>query len=343
MEDGSDFRRWDELIPNTLVLIFKNLSLRGVPVIPTVYKSCGRAVMRPYCWLEIDIDEWIRNQKEIVDRMLQLLIHRSCASLRTLCFRHLWGRKHFVHCKRVSHSPQKLTAPSISMLQLNKLFNFKAEARAYIRVFNQSFWYMACDICNKISSASYGEVYNCIFCKSASARASARARVFVELEDSTASINGTMIGESAEKMLQCSAHRLMDLTSPDNQLQVLDEVRITVEENHFFYVKAVKKDGLEDQWKYDIIFMLEPSAMTDNIQEVIHPPYSSSTSQSLNSVPQPLSPPAKRMLFEVPPISTSNKRLTEENHLHGNADAAILKLSGSAASAIKDKETVNPT
>ncbi|KAL2464323.1 replication protein A 70 kDa DNA-binding subunit D-like [Forsythia ovata] len=288
----------------------------------------------------------------------------------------------------VSHSPQKLTAPSISMLQLNKLFNFKAEnieklnimfikknylattqtkfsppskdkvteirniqglrvvqnyfwveARAYIRVFNQSFWYMACDICNKISSASYGEVYNCIFCKSASARASARARVFVELEDSTASINGTMIGESAEKMLQCSAHRLMDLTSPDNQLQVLDEVRITVEENHFFYVKAVKKDGLEDQWKYDIIFMLEPSAMTDNIQEVIHPPYSSSTSQSLNSVPQPLSPPAKRMLFEVPPISTSNKRLTEENHLHGNADAAILKLSGSAASAIKDKET----
>ncbi|KAL2478773.1 Replication factor-A C terminal domain-containing protein [Forsythia ovata] len=211
--------------------------------------------------------------------------------------------------------------------------HFWVEARAYIRVFNQSFWYMACDICNKISSASYGEVYDCIFCKSARARASARARVFVELEDSTASINGTMIGEPAEKMMQCSARRLMALTSPDNQLQVLDEVRITIEESHFFYLKAVEKDGLADQWKYDIIFMLEPLAMTENIQEVIQPQHSSSTSQSLNSVPQPLSPPAKRLLFEVPPVSTSNKRLTEESHLHGNADTAILKLSGSTASS----------
>ncbi|KAL2486375.1 RRM domain-containing protein [Abeliophyllum distichum] len=41
-----------------------------------------------------------------------------------------------------------------------------------------------------------------------------RARVFVELEDSTSLINGTIIEKLAKKMLQCSANRLMALTSP---------------------------------------------------------------------------------------------------------------------------------
>ncbi|PIN10234.1 hypothetical protein CDL12_17175 [Handroanthus impetiginosus] len=41
--------------------------------------------MGPYCWQEIDIEEWSRNCKpEFVDRMLQLLITRSCGSLRKL-------------------------------------------------------------------------------------------------------------------------------------------------------------------------------------------------------------------------------------------------------------------
>ncbi|KAL2487569.1 Uncharacterized protein Fot_40861 [Forsythia ovata] len=69
---------------------------------------------------------------------------------------------------------------------------------------------------------------------------------------------------------------LMDME--DNQLQVLDEARITVEENHLFYLKAVKKDGPTCQWKYDIIFMIESSTMTANVQEVNHPEHSSSTS-----------------------------------------------------------------
>ncbi|KAL2552296.1 Replication factor-A C terminal domain-containing protein [Forsythia ovata] len=257
---------------------------------------------KSYICLEIDIDQRIINQvEENIEKLNQMFI-----------------KKNYLATTQIKLSPpSKDKVIEIGNIQglLVVQNHLWVEARAYIRVFNQSFWYMACDICNKISSASYGEVYDCIFCKSARARASARARVFVELEDSTSSINGTMIGEPAEKMMQCSARRLMALTSP-----------------------AVKKDGLADQWKYDIIFMLEPLAMTENIQEVIQPQHSSSTSQSLNSVPHPLSPPAKRLLFEVPPVSTSNKRLTEENHLHGNANTAILKLSGSTASAITHKE-----
>ncbi|KAG8373384.1 hypothetical protein BUALT_Bualt11G0018800 [Buddleja alternifolia] len=93
MDVGSDFREWDELIPDALALIFKNLSLRDVlTVVPRVCKSWGRAVMGPYCWQEIDIEEWSRNSKpEIVDGMLRLLITRSCGSLRKLSVSGLTG------------------------------------------------------------------------------------------------------------------------------------------------------------------------------------------------------------------------------------------------------------
>lgn len=93
MEDGDYGRRWDELIPDTLGLIFKNLSLHEVlTVIPMVCKSWGKAVMGPYCWIEIDIEEWSRSCKpEIVNRMLQLLIGRSCGSPRKLCVSGLSG------------------------------------------------------------------------------------------------------------------------------------------------------------------------------------------------------------------------------------------------------------
>ncbi|KAL2521012.1 hypothetical protein Fot_24935 [Forsythia ovata] len=84
--------------------------------------------------------------------------------------------------------------------------------------------------------------------------------------------------------------------------------------------------------------MIEPSALTENIQEVLHPQYSNSTSQTRHSIPQPLSPSAKRMLFQFPSISTSNKRLTEENHLHDTTRNGIVKLSDTNAPTIEDKE-----
>lgn len=86
MEEECDFRRWDELIPDTLGLIFRNLSLLEIlTVVPRVCKSWGRAVMGPYCWQEIDIEEWSRQcQPEDIDRMLRLLITRSCGSFQKL-------------------------------------------------------------------------------------------------------------------------------------------------------------------------------------------------------------------------------------------------------------------
>ncbi|KAF3445875.1 hypothetical protein FNV43_RR11052 [Rhamnella rubrinervis] len=86
MEEDSDFRQWDELIPDALGLIFSKLSLQEIlTVIPRVCKSWAKAVVGPYCWQEIDIEEWSnRCRVDLLDRMLRMLITRSSGSLRKL-------------------------------------------------------------------------------------------------------------------------------------------------------------------------------------------------------------------------------------------------------------------
>ncbi|KNA15134.1 hypothetical protein SOVF_101060 [Spinacia oleracea] len=87
MEDNPKFRPWDELMPDTLGLIFQRLPLDEIlNVVPSVCKSWAKAVRGPYCWQEIDIEDWSRYRRpESLDRMLLLLIGRSCGSLRKLC------------------------------------------------------------------------------------------------------------------------------------------------------------------------------------------------------------------------------------------------------------------
>lgn len=87
MDDNPNYRPWDELMPDTLGLIFQRLPLDEIlNVVPSVCKSWAVAVQGPYCWQEIDIEEWSRYRRpESLDRMLLLLIGRSCGSLRKLC------------------------------------------------------------------------------------------------------------------------------------------------------------------------------------------------------------------------------------------------------------------
>ncbi|KAE8693239.1 F-box protein FBW2 [Hibiscus syriacus] len=87
MEEDGEFRCWDELLPDALGLIFKNLPLQEIlTVIPRVCKSWRRAVGGPYCWQDIDIEKWSQQcRPEILDRMLQMLITWSSGSLRKLC------------------------------------------------------------------------------------------------------------------------------------------------------------------------------------------------------------------------------------------------------------------
>lgn len=86
MGDSAEFRGWEELIPDALGLIFRNLSLEDVlTVIPRVCKSWGRAVSSPYVWQDIDLEEWSERVKpEQLERLLRMLLARSCGSVQRI-------------------------------------------------------------------------------------------------------------------------------------------------------------------------------------------------------------------------------------------------------------------
>lgn len=117
MEEGFEFRPWDELLPDALGLIFRNLSLQEVlTVIPRVCKSWEKAVKGPYCWQEIDIEDWSKSRcPENLDRMLRLLIPRSCGSLRKLCVSGLSDKSSFEFIANNAKSLQTLRLPKCEL------------------------------------------------------------------------------------------------------------------------------------------------------------------------------------------------------------------------------------
>ncbi|CAA0838167.1 F-box protein FBW2 [Striga hermonthica] len=113
MEACDKFRKWEELIPDALGLIFKNLTLlEMLTVVPRVCKSWGKVVKGPYCWQEIDIEEWSKGCKpETLDRMLEMLITRSCGSLRKLAVSSLSNDQSFLFIEKHAQSLRALRLP----------------------------------------------------------------------------------------------------------------------------------------------------------------------------------------------------------------------------------------
>ncbi|KAL0917076.1 hypothetical protein M5K25_012117 [Dendrobium thyrsiflorum] len=114
MGDLADVRAWEELIPDALGLIFRNLSLKEIlTVVPRVCKAWNWAVTGPYCWREIDIEEWSRRvEPEQIDAMLNLLVRRSCGSFRRLVVSGLPNDSLFCFIAEHSSSLQSLELPS---------------------------------------------------------------------------------------------------------------------------------------------------------------------------------------------------------------------------------------
>ncbi|XP_038718667.1 F-box protein FBW2 isoform X2 [Tripterygium wilfordii] len=108
-----EVRRWDELIPDALGLIFSNLSLQEkLTVIPRVCKSWNKAVSGPYCWQEIDIEEWsCQCEPDHLDRMVRMLVSKSCGSLRKLCVSSLRNDTTFSFIAEHAGSLQMLRLP----------------------------------------------------------------------------------------------------------------------------------------------------------------------------------------------------------------------------------------
>ncbi|KAL2465693.1 hypothetical protein Adt_41544 [Abeliophyllum distichum] len=71
-----------------------------------------------------------------------------------------------------------------------------------------------------------------------------------------------MIGETAETLLECTAKELMDSGS-----QVLEKIRITVEEDQLFYIRGTTKDLSKAEYKYDIIFLNKPTSSSSTASQ----------------------------------------------------------------------------
>ncbi|KAF7140125.1 hypothetical protein RHSIM_Rhsim06G0079500 [Rhododendron simsii] len=114
MDKGADYRCWDELIPDALGLIFQNLSLQEkLAVVPRVCKSWGKVIAGPYCWQDIDIEDWsnmAEPEPDTVDRLLRMLIARS-SPLRKLCVAELQNDLMFSFIAEHASSLQTLRLP----------------------------------------------------------------------------------------------------------------------------------------------------------------------------------------------------------------------------------------
>lgn len=115
--EENNFGCWDELLPDVLGLIFNNLPLEEMlVVVPRVCKAWGRAVLGPYCWKEIDIEEWSHHSEpRKVDRMLRLLIARSSGCLQKLCVAGLQNELIFSFIADNAPSLHTLRIPRSSM------------------------------------------------------------------------------------------------------------------------------------------------------------------------------------------------------------------------------------
>ncbi|KAL2492250.1 Replication protein A 70 kDa DNA-binding subunit B [Abeliophyllum distichum] len=79
-------------------------------------------------------------------------------------------------------TPSKLSPPEESqfttikrvhslLLGMTQPKHFWIKATSSIKVMTQSFWYIACNNCNRVSNANLGETYQCVYCKCSQTKA----------------------------------------------------------------------------------------------------------------------------------------------------------------------------
>ncbi|KAL2552917.1 replication protein A 70 kDa DNA-binding subunit D-like [Forsythia ovata] len=208
-------------------------------------------------------------------------------------------------------TPSKISLPNkskytdiknIQGLQKTQRF-FWIKGKAFVKVLNQPFWYMSCDNCNKVSGANYGDIYQCVYCKYPNSKAAPRAKVYLQLIDSTGYINATAIGEPAESFLLCNAKTLMDHSVSQQRNEKT------------FYIKAIQQNQEATEFKYELLFILgsDSTVTTGNQQSKDKgksPMLEDEQSQQMDSkLVTP--PPAKRSLFQTPETPLPTKKKTE--------------------------------
>ncbi|KAL2492601.1 hypothetical protein Adt_28229 [Abeliophyllum distichum] len=85
-----------------------------------------------------------------------------------------------------------------------------------------------------------------------------------------------------------------------------------MEDDKFFYVKVMKKESSENQFKYDIVFMNEQYPSTDKDKGPLTDKGKGTEQEIAKDKEKGLSNTIKRMLFEPTIVITSNKRQHED-------------------------------
>ncbi|KAL2474040.1 replication protein A 70 kDa DNA-binding subunit D-like [Forsythia ovata] len=146
-------------------------------------------------------------------------------------------------------------------------------------------------------------------------KAAPRAKVYLQLIDSTGYINATAIGEPAESFLLCNAKTLMDHSVLNPDSNIIDIIHLATEEEKTFYIKAIQQNQEATEFKYELLFILgsDSTVTTGNQQSKDKgksPMLEDEQSQQMDSkLVTP--PPAKRSLFQTPETPLPTKKKTE--------------------------------
>ncbi|KAL2494596.1 replication protein A 70 kDa DNA-binding subunit D-like [Forsythia ovata] len=193
----------------------------------------------------------------------------------------------------------------------------------------QSFWYIACNNCNRVSNANLGETYQCVYCKCSQTKAVPRAKAYVQLEDSIRVLNANVIGEPAEKLLQCSSETLMQ-HSKDSTTNIHDAIQMAVDKQQIFYVKVTQGLPNKTEYKFEIISVLDTClaiteiehSKVDNGKGLLYP--NLPTKPALIEEVSP--PPVKKALFLLPDEDSVAKKKIEKNTNDPNLPSAQINV-----------------
>ncbi|KAL2492233.1 Uncharacterized protein Adt_27861 [Abeliophyllum distichum] len=237
-------------------------------------------------------------------------------------------------------TPSKLSPPEESqfttikrvhslLLGMTQPKHFWIKATASIKVMKQSFWYIACNNCNRVSNANLGETYQCVYCKCSQTKAVPREKAYVQLKDSTGVLNANVIGEPAEKLLHCSSDTLMQ-HSKRSTTNIHDAIQMAVDKQQIFYVKATQGLINKTEYKFEIIFVLDTCLAITQIEHskldkgkgLLYPDLP--TEPAL--IEEVFPPPAKRELFQLLDEDTVAKKKIETNTNDPNLPSAQINI-----------------
>ncbi|CAL9150100.1 unnamed protein product, partial [Musa hybrid cultivar] len=97
---GGRWSRWEDMNPEVLALVFVGMPADVLArTVPFVCPSWREVMAGPYCWSEIDLDQWCRrvDRSDVINFVVRRLVRRSRGTLRRLSAYRLSNSGFFVH------------------------------------------------------------------------------------------------------------------------------------------------------------------------------------------------------------------------------------------------------